>query len=291
MTGVAPLGQKKAVSRLGYETTDEEQRRNWCFSLWLRLAQPGVVITRHHYRVDPNSSIYALTRYEPGIWRSNRSGLTWSSVYLHNDHLGTLRYLSDSSGNPTSPTVFSAFGEQIGGATAEFGYAGAWGYRTAAYIAGPLHVGHRYYDPGSGRFLQRDPIGIEGGINSYAYAEGNPADSADPSGLSVGLLPGPPKKRWDPFDRQHPGGRPPKTPRQRRIEDLKKQREKIAEEGEKHTRRARRYEKTEKTLRKVRAGAVSVGVATVLTPSGPLGWSVAVGICVDLLLVEPDPAY
>ena len=45
-----------------------------------------------------------------------------------------------------------------------------------------LHVGARYYDPGSGRFLQRDPIGFEGGMNVYAYADLAPTMRIDPTG-------------------------------------------------------------------------------------------------------------
>lgn len=43
---------------------------------------------------------------------------------------------------------------------------------------------HRYdYDPGSGRLLQRDPIGIGGGFNVYAYVRGQATARIDPSGL------------------------------------------------------------------------------------------------------------
>ncbi|NTX19499.1 hypothetical protein HT748_08285 [Burkholderia cepacia] len=42
---------------------------------------------------------------------------------------------------------------------------------------------NRYYDPGSGRFISKDPIGLQGGLNAYQYAP-NPTLWIDPLGLS-----------------------------------------------------------------------------------------------------------
>ena len=42
---------------------------------------------------------------------------------------------------------------------------------------------HRWYDPGTGRFVNRDPLGYGGGLNVYGYAGGNPITNSDPSGL------------------------------------------------------------------------------------------------------------
>ena len=46
-----------------------------------------------------------------------------------------------------------------------------------------MHVGVRWYDPLTGRFLQADPIGILGGLNVYAYVDGAPTVFVDPAGL------------------------------------------------------------------------------------------------------------
>ncbi len=51
--------------------------------------------------------------------------------------------------------------------------------------AGTLYRRYRSYDPVIGRFTQEDPISLAGGLNSYAYAGGDPVNYNDPSGLDA----------------------------------------------------------------------------------------------------------
>jgi hypothetical protein len=65
----------------------------------------------------------------------------------------------------------------------------------------------RYYHPHLRRFLNEDPVGFDGGLNWYAYAEGNPVTGIDPVGLwnlwnplTWGLPSNPDENPYNPFD-------------------------------------------------------------------------------------------
>jgi RHS repeat-associated protein len=60
-----------------------------------------------------------------------------------------------------------------------------------------LETGLRYnyfrtYDPSTGRYLESDPIGLNGGLNTYGYGLQNPNSYFDSTGLDVEVLVGGP---------------------------------------------------------------------------------------------------
>jgi RHS repeat-associated protein len=62
-----------------------------------------------------------------------------------------------------------------------FQYKGQYGCYTDG-TSGLIYCQHRYYDPNTGRGTERDPTGLDGGVNVYAYCEGNPVMLIDPKG-------------------------------------------------------------------------------------------------------------
>jgi RHS repeat-associated protein len=104
-----------------------------------------------------------------------------SSRDLLSDALGSTVSLSDSSGTIQTEYSYEPFGAATtSGSTSanELRYTGREEDGT-----GLNYYRARYYHPGVQRFISEDPIGLNGGINPYAYAWGNPLRFRDPLGL------------------------------------------------------------------------------------------------------------
>jgi RHS repeat-associated protein len=63
----------------------------------------------------------------------------------------------------------------------EVGFRGEYGYQTDPQT-GLVLAGHRYYSPFTRRWMNRDPIGYDGGTNLYEYSGDDPVNEIDPSG-------------------------------------------------------------------------------------------------------------
>ena len=113
----------------------------------------------------------------------------WLNAYYAVDHLGTPRDIVDVA---TGQTLRAGDHTPLGGTedyrlnglfTTEFGFAGM---QIFPFTSGNVDylTKYRMYKPGFGRWLSRDPIAENGGINLYGYVGGNSVNRRDPLGLS-----------------------------------------------------------------------------------------------------------
>jgi RHS repeat-associated protein len=116
------------------------------------------------------------------------TGTNAGSYYYTRDHLGSIRELTDASGQVRARYTYDPFGRRTkvtGDLDADLGFAGMFRSPEAS-----LYITHfRAYDPELGRWLSRDPLRnaeMREGPNLYAYAGNEPVSRTDREGLCTG---------------------------------------------------------------------------------------------------------
>jgi RHS repeat-associated protein len=96
------------------------------------------------------------------------------------DHLGSILALKDMDGTSVVTYSYDAYGAGTASTRDNnpFQFAGRENDETGLY-----YYRARYYSPYMQRFIQSDPIGLNGGINTYDYVLGDPINFNDPLGL------------------------------------------------------------------------------------------------------------
>ena len=116
--------------------------------------------------------------------------------YYHGDELGSTLALTDEAGTATDQFAYAPYGELLsrtGTNSTAFLWLGGYGVYYDATT--DLHLTlHRAYSAAQKRFISPDPMGIDGGVNLYAYGNLNPLFFVDPYGLE-----GSDSSWWNPF--------------------------------------------------------------------------------------------
>jgi RHS repeat-associated protein len=116
------------------------------------------------------------------------SGST-QAYYIHSDQIDTARLITNDARQSVWKSELEPFGanppDENPQGQGTFVYNNRFPGQYFDRETGLHYNYYRDYDPQTGRYIQSDPIGLEGGINTYGYVEGNPLSFTDPKGLQT----------------------------------------------------------------------------------------------------------
>jgi RHS repeat-associated protein len=118
---------------------------------------------------------------------SNPAPSQTQTLFIHTDHLNTPRVVLNKSNVMRWSWMAEPFGSN--GESNNPQGLGAFSFNLrmpGQYFDVESGLSYNYfrdYDAGIGRYAQSDPIGLQGGINTYSYVGGNPVSYIDPEGL------------------------------------------------------------------------------------------------------------
>ncbi len=134
--------------------------------------------------LDSAGAVKNVNVFAPDGLVARKEGSSWT--YYTFDPQGNVLNKLDASEDVTAGRLLDAWGQGVETTLPRnidpWGYNAKWGYyydrETALYLCQ-----HRMYDASAGRWLNRDPIGLAGGMNLYGYCAGGPVGAADPLGF------------------------------------------------------------------------------------------------------------
>lgn len=118
------------------------------------------------------------------------NGSSIAIYYVHTDHLGTPRKITRPADNGLmwrwDPDTFGSVTPTTNPAgLGVFIYNLRFPGQYYQAETGLMYNYYRDYDPQTGRYLESDPIGLRGGINTYGFVGANPISRRDPFGLKI----------------------------------------------------------------------------------------------------------
>ncbi len=138
----------------------------------------GEGVRTYNYRYDQGKRLAGRVPF--AMTRNNQD------FRLYYDQVGSLRVVADAHGNVIKETVYDSFGliqkETNPGFIMPIGFAGGLHDQDTGWV----RFGYRDYDPLTGRFTAKDPIGYAGGDSDvYGYCLDDPVNLVDPQGLEA----------------------------------------------------------------------------------------------------------
>ncbi|MGI8966412.1 MAG: RHS repeat-associated core domain-containing protein, partial [Limisphaerales bacterium] len=122
--------------------------------------------------------------------RSEYASATWTNhACYHADGNGNITYMINPNQSMVASYRYDPFGNTIS-KTGTLADANVYRFSSKEFHnnSGMYYYGYRFYDPNLQRWINADPIGVNGGLNLYQYIGNDPVSRGDPLGLQMLIL-------------------------------------------------------------------------------------------------------
>ncbi|QSX78299.1 RHS repeat-associated core domain-containing protein [Agrilutibacter solisilvae] len=145
----------------------------------------GALATEHVWLGDTPVAVL-----KPAATAATFGGLTSGNAavyFVHPDHIDTPRVIVNAANTPLWRWDSGPYGDAPANENASGLGVFAYNLRFAGQrydaVTGTHYNYFRDYEPETGRYVQSDPVGLKGGLNTYSYVGDSPVGSVDPYGL------------------------------------------------------------------------------------------------------------
>ncbi len=157
---------------------------NWINGAWAPTSEKrrvylGMDVVQERNANNLVTASYTRTGNIGGLLaRSTSTG----NVFYGYDGGGNVTSLTDSTGATVGTYTYDAWGNLLNSSGAQAND-NPFRFSTKEQLAGYTFYGYRFYSPGLGRWINRDPIREVGSLNSYEFVNNNAVNAADSYGL------------------------------------------------------------------------------------------------------------
>ena len=138
--------------------------------------------------IDENNVVVASYTWGAGIDNLLAIHIGGATYYPLTDVQGTVWGYADANNNIVACFSYDAWGNILSSTSSVPALVTnryRFQCREWSVVTGLVNFRARWYDPVTGRWLSKDPIGISGGLNLYAFCGNDPIDYSDFNGLDV----------------------------------------------------------------------------------------------------------
>ena len=207
-TGIAAMGNlaRSGATQLSYNAAGRLRSATWnngtpwsfTYNGFGQRVSKDTTLTKRYYGYDEQGHL--IGEYDKITGQAIQETVYLGDVpvavlqgtgvyYVYTDHLGTPRAITNTLNQTiwrwnSDPFGTTLANEDPDGDSTKFTYNLRFAGQYFDEETGLHYNMARDYDPSTGRYIQSDPIGLAGGLNTYAYVDSNPLSFTDPLGLA-----------------------------------------------------------------------------------------------------------